>query len=253
MYSEPALPSRELLCEQAAWLAPARSRLLRRVGIATRQRILDVASGPGAVTGELASRCAAGGAVVALDRSRDALKHVAASLRETGGPQSLATRIHPVQAEACHMPFPDATFDLAFCQFTLMWLDASAVVAELARVLKPGGAVVAIEPDYGGMIEYPPEIATRSLWRTGLSRAGADAEIGRRLPGLFAAAGFRIHVELLDRLVPPSCTRFVLLRGLPLAPDGLRQLTAIEQQTASRDAGVIVAHLPIFLLTAELR
>ncbi len=253
MCSQPALPSRELLCEQAAWLAPARSRLLRRVGIATRQRVLDVASGPGAVTGELASRCAAGGAVVALDRSRDALTHVAASTREAGGSQPLVTRIHPVQAEAHRLPFPDATFDLAFCQFTLMWLDTSTVVAELARVLEPGGAVVAIEPDYGGMIEYPPETATRSLWRTGLSRAGADAEIGRRLPGLFAAAGFRVHVELLDRLLPPSCSRFALLRGLPLAQDELHQLNAIEQHAASLDAGVIVAHLPIFLLTAELR
>ena len=253
MCSEPALPSRELLCEQAAWLAPARSRLLRRVGIATRQRVLDVASGPGAVTGELAARCAAGGSVVALDRSRDALTHVAASPRETGGSQPLATRVHPVQAEAQRLPFPDATFDLAFCQFTLMWLAPSTVVAELARVLEPGGAIVAIEPDYGGMIEYPPEIATRSLWRTGLSRAGADAEIGRRLPGLFAAAGFRVHVELLDRLMPPSRTRFALLRGLPLAQDELHQLDAIERQAASRDAGVLVAHLPIFLLTAELR
>lgn len=253
MCFEPALPSRELLREQAAWLAPARSRLLRRVGIASRQCILDVASGPGAVTDELASRCAAGGSVIALDRSREALTHVAAARRVTDGSQPAATRIHPIHAEADRFPFPDATFDLAFCQFTLMWLDASAVVAELARVLKPGGAVVAMEPDYGGMMEYPPEIATRSLWQTGLSRAGADAEIGRRLPGLFAAAGFRVHVELLDRLVPPSSTRFALLRGLPFTPDEVRRLNSIERHAAALDAGAIVAHLPIFLLTAELR
>ncbi|MDZ7620334.1 MAG: class I SAM-dependent methyltransferase, partial [Patescibacteria group bacterium] len=113
MCSDSALPSVELLCEQAAWLAPARSRLLRRVGIATRQHVLDVASGPGAVTSELASRCAVGGIVVALDRSRAALAHIASPAPAMSGGET-AARTYPIQADACRLPFPDGTFDLAF-------------------------------------------------------------------------------------------------------------------------------------------
>ncbi len=253
MPPDPSLPPIELLREQAAWLAPARSRVLRRVCIAARRRILDVACGPGAVTGELAARGAAGGFVVGLDRSREALAPLAASARASDTNRAACANIHVVHAAAHRLPFPGAAFDLAFCQFALMWLDAPAVVTELARVLAPAAAVVAIEPDYGGMIEYPADAAARRLWLTGLARAGADPEIGRKLPGLFTAAGFQVHVELLDRLVPPASTRFALLRGLPLTPGELQRLDCIEEQAAACDARAMVAHLPIFLLTAELR
>ena len=63
---------KQLLTEQAAWLAPARARLLRRVAIAHRQRVLDLGAGPGAVTPELVRR--SGGLVVALDVDLDALQ-----------------------------------------------------------------------------------------------------------------------------------------------------------------------------------
>ena len=246
-----ALPPSSLLWEQAAWFAPARSRLLRRVRIADRQRILDIACGPGAVTGELAARCAPEGAVIALDRSRAALVEFAASGREGSDLRCKTAPVQPIHGDAHHLPFPDHTFDLAFCQFALLWLDAPAVVAELARVLSPGGAVVAIEPDYDGMIEYPPEVVTGPLWRAGLARAGATPDIGRRLPGLFSAAGFRIHVELLDRLLPPAPARFELLRGLPLTCEERARLDQVAASTAASSHPTVV-HLPLFLLTAEL-
>lgn len=221
--------------------------------IAARRRVLDVACGPGAVTGELAVRGAAGGIVVALDRHRDALARLADAVRGPNGVGPTCARVRPVRAAAQQLPFRNKSFDLAFCQFALMWLDTSAVAAELARILTPGGAVAAIEPDYGGMIEHPPEIATRDIWLSGLTRAGADPEIGRKLPALFSAAGFRVHVELLDRLVPPATARFQMLRGLPLTSGELHRLAAIEERAAMHDPQAMVAHLPLFLMTAELR
>ena len=62
----------ELLRRQAAWLAPARARLLRRVAVARRRSVLDLGGGYGAVTGELVRR--AGGTVVALDHTLEALQ-----------------------------------------------------------------------------------------------------------------------------------------------------------------------------------
>ncbi len=60
----------------------------------------------------------------------------------------------------------------------------ASAIKEIYRVLQPKGMLVAIEPDYGGMIEYPPEIATGDLWIAALSRAGADPCIGRKLPSI---------------------------------------------------------------------
>jgi SAM-dependent methyltransferase len=252
MPPDPSLPPTELLHEQAAWLAPARSRLLRRVRVAARRRILDLGCGPGAVSGELAARGAGCCTVVALDRSREALAQLAVAARVGADARTARARVCPIRAAAHRLPFADGVFDLVFCQFTLMWLDAPAAIAEMARVLQPGGAVAAIEPDYGGMIEYPPDTATRELWIAGLNRAGADPEIGRRLPGLLIGAGFRVHVGLLDRLAPPSARRFSLLRGLPLTPGESHRLGCIEERAAACNPRAIVAHLPVLLLTAEL-
>jgi SAM-dependent methyltransferase len=239
--NHPSLPSQQLLEWQAAWLAPARARLLRRVQIARRRRVLDLACGSGAVTGELVRR--SGGQVVAVDRTWAAL---AADAEPFRGAARLC-------ADALRLPFADGSFDLVFCQFALLWLDAAAAVCEVHRVLEPGGVLVAAEPDYGGLIEYPPEIATSELWLAALTRARADPHIGRRLPGLLAAAGFDVRVDLLDRVSPPSAVRFDFLRGLPLV-DGERQaLQRIEAADKTcQDPGRVV-HLPMFLVTATKR
>ncbi len=54
---------------------------------------------------------------------------------------------------------------------------------------------MAIEPDYGGMIEYPPEIAAKDIWINALTRAGADPFMGRKLPGMLRCAGLECGSE----------------------------------------------------------
>jgi SAM-dependent methyltransferase len=237
--TDPSRPIHELLARQAAWLAPARARVLRRVHVARRKRVLDLACASGAVTGELVRR--SGGMVVALERSFAA---ISTDARPFAGARRLC-------ADAARLPFSDGVFDLVFCQFALVWLDAAAVLGEVRRVLSPGGVLVALEPDYGGMIEHPPEIATRSLWLSALCRTGADPEISRKLPGLLAALQFDIRVDLLDRLTPPDPARYELLRGLRLTADEQEALARIEQAEALLAPTNRVVHLPMFLLTAR--
>jgi len=237
--SRPDLPSPESSREQAAWLAAGRSRLLRRAQIATRRRVLDLGCGYGIVAAELQRR--SGGRVVGLDRRLDAL-------RATGWPAAVLR----VCADGHRLPFADRSFDLVLCQWTMLWLERPAdAIAEVARVLVPGGHFLVIEPDFGGLVEHPPEIATRELWLDGLGRAGADPLVGRRLPGLLTAAGFGVRVDLLDRLEPPSALRLELLGELPLTDDERSFLAAVRQADAALDASAKVAHLPMFLITAR--
>lgn len=228
--------SPELLRRQAAWLAPARARLLRRVHIARRRQVLDLACGSGAVHGELVRR--AGGRVVAVDCSRRAL----------AADEALFEGAERVCADANRLPFADGRFDLVFCQFALMWLDVPSVAGEIFRVLQPGGVLVAMEPDYGGMIEHPAKIATQAIWLAALGRAGADPLVGRKLPRLLGSAGFTVRVDLLDRLSPPSSVRFDLLRELPLTEDERESLQRIQAAEATCPNPVV--HLPMFLVTA---
>jgi SAM-dependent methyltransferase len=230
----------DLLRQQADWLAPIRGRLLRRVAIARRQHVLDLGAGPGAVTAELVRRC--GGRVTALDSELPPL--LAAEASFAGAPR--------VCARAAHLPCPAATFDMVFCQCALLWMPPlRSVLAEIWRVLQPGGVLVALEPDYGGMIEHPARIATRALWLSALRRAGADPLTGRKLPGMLASQGFTVRADLLPELLPPSPVRFDFLRGLPLTRREQRALQRAEQHAAALiDSWAQVVHLPFVLVTA---
>lgn len=238
MTSPAAIPSATLLEHQAAWLAPARAMLLRRISIARRRRVLDLGAGRGAVTAELARR--AGGTVIALDREVAALEEIQAEGASLVG------------GDARRLPFQATHFDLVFSQLTTLWIDdVATAVREVWRILMADGVWIALAPDYGGMMEHPPEIATRELWIAGLQRAGADPQVGRKLPGMCAVQGFEVRVDLCSSLRPPASERFDLLRGLPLTPDERAELDHIAGQAAMRtEAWSQVAHLPFFLITA---
>lgn len=233
------LPSLRLIRDQAAWLAPARTWLLQQVNASQRRAVLDLGCGFGVVSQELAELSR--GRVTALDHSLPGLLAAPAMLRNSP----------PACADAAHLPFGDASFDLVFCQLALLWMPLTATLAEVRRVLQPGGALVAIEPDYGGMIEHPPELATRELWIDALRRAGADPLVGRQLPGLLAGQGFTVQVELMSKLSAPVPQRFDLLAGLPLTGYEQKQVETLKRQAKRLDAPwQQVVHLPFMLVTA---
>ncbi len=96
-------------------------------------------------------------------------------------------------ANVHHLPFSDSSFEVVLCHYFLMWVgDPGHALAEMRRVAKPGGFVVAFaEPDYGGRIDYPPEFfSLRDDQISGLLEQGADPRMGRKLKGLFQSQGF---------------------------------------------------------------
>jgi SAM-dependent methyltransferase len=235
------LPSPALIQTQAQWLAPARAWLLRQAGASQRQTVLDLGCGYGVTIKELEEACP--GQIVGLDHNWAALQHGTATW----------TRAGPACADAVQMPFASQAFDLVLCQLALLWMPLDATLSEIRRVLRTGGTLVAIEPDYGGMIEHPPVMATRNLWIASLERSGADPWVGRKLPGALAELGFQVQVELMSKLTHPAPERFELLRGLSLTKTEQRQLAHIERQAKKLDkTWDQVVHLPFLLITAVL-
>jgi len=126
-----------------------RHALVDAVGADADDVVLDVATGTGLVAVELARRYRC--RVVGLDRSAD-------MLTEASRRNGLITGL--VNARAERLPFADATFDHLTFTYLLRYVDdPAATVAELARVLKPGGRLAALE--FG----VPASPITLALWR----------------------------------------------------------------------------------------
>jgi len=102
---------------------------LEQLGRLDGRRVLDAGCGGGLVARELAD---AGAEVVGVDRSMGSL---GVARRATNG------SFHPAQGRLERLPFADASFDAVVAADVLEHLpDLPAAVAELARVLAPGGS-----------------------------------------------------------------------------------------------------------------
>lgn len=101
------------------------------------------------------------------------------------------------RGDAHKLPYANASFDIVFTHFVLLWLaDPTRALAEMRRVTRRGGAVLALaEPDYGQREDQPAALAELGRMQTAALRAqGADPEKGGKLGNIFTAAGFT-HVE----------------------------------------------------------
>ena len=109
-------------------------------GIRQGQRVLDVGSGPGALTTELVSRLGPE-SVAAVDPSASFV--AAARARHPG--------VHVQEAPAEKLPYPDDTFDASVAQLVVHFMsDPVAGLAEMRRVSRPGGVVAACVWDLAG-------------------------------------------------------------------------------------------------------
>jgi SAM-dependent methyltransferase len=108
-------------------------------GVEAGQRVLDVGAGTGALTSELVRRGADASAA-------DPSPTFVASLRE----RLPNVGVHEAGAE--ELPWPDESFDAALAQLVLTFMrDAPAGLAEMRRVVRPGGVVAACMWDREGM------------------------------------------------------------------------------------------------------
>ena len=131
-------PERHAAYDQILAFHPAMDPLIRPLELRPGQRVLDVGSGPGHTTFELARRVSPGGKVTGVDINAEFIARSKARAHEH------AVTIEFVQAGFPPLPFPDASFDRVFCKNVLEYVDSAVdTVAEMARVAAPGATVVA--------------------------------------------------------------------------------------------------------------
>jgi len=189
-----------------------RQFLVSRVDCGPEGSVLDVATGTAAVAIELVRQH--GCRVVGLDQSPEMLSGARGRIEAAG----LSDRITLVEGGAEQLPFPDGAFDALTFTYLIRYVEEpAATLAELARVVRPGGIMAGLE--FG-----LPRGVWRPLWelyvRVGLPVSGAVISHGWREVGSFLGPSIR---ELHDRL--PIAKQVALWRQAGLDDVGVRRLS----------------------------
>ncbi len=147
-------------------------------------RALDIGCGSGALTRALALRVGPSGSVVAID---PAPEMIAWCRQQPGDPAAASIRYAVSAAES--LDLPDGSVDVVASALVVHHIDPGArpaALAQIARVLRPGGSVLLVD------IDPPSSRLVRGLIRalTGPEMAGRDSG---ELAALATAAGLRIE------------------------------------------------------------
>ncbi len=201
------MAERERLQRQSVELRAQSAALLDRVGVRPGQSALDLGCGPLGILDLLSDRVGPGGRVVGVDIDPANL-----ALARSFVHDHALGNVKIIEGDARRTGLAASSFDFVHARTLLINIpDPAAVVAEMARLARPDGWVVGMEPDMSVQLYHPPHPAWDRLHEIFIAAFrvdGADPFIGRRLPELFREAGLTdVGVEARVDLYPPGHSR----------------------------------------------
>lgn len=217
------------------------------------QSLLDVGSGPGSITADLA-RLVAPGRVVALETSAEILE-----VTRTGVEAAGATGVDYLVGDVHALDLPDDSFDVVHAHQVLQHLpDPVQALREMVRVCRPGGVVAVRDADYAGFIWFPAIPCLDrwlALYRAVARANGGEPDAGRRLLSWARAAGCEQvtatsstwcyadppsrtawGLDWADRILKSTMSERALDAGLATASD-LAEIADAWRDWAARDDG----------------
>ncbi|MFJ9693240.1 AMP-binding protein [Kitasatospora sp. NPDC101183] len=202
--------------------------LLARAGLRPGQHVLDAGCGPGDFLLHLAELVGPGGRITAVDLAEE--NAALAAQRTAAG--RLPCPVEVRTADLLALPFPDDSFDAAWCANTVQYLDdeeLGAALAELRRVVRPGGTVAVKDLDAHLITARPADpYLFADFFRTAGARPGYARQLLRtrelhrhlRLAGL---TGVRRQAVLIEHHAPltPAAAGFYKAACARLASQAL--------------------------------
>lgn len=153
------------------------------------ERILDIGTGPGFLAFELATRVGEEGSVLGIDTSEPMLQ--LARQRCAGMPW-----VELRQADACSLPVPDAAFDAAASVQVLEYIaDVDKALAEMHRVLRPGGRAAIVSTDWDTLAWHSSDSGRMARVLRAFQAHCAVPDLPRVLAPKLRAAGFTVREQ----------------------------------------------------------
>jgi SAM-dependent methyltransferase len=195
------------LAAQAELIAAHERAALHAVGVPERGRGVEIGCGPGFFAAGLARSCAE------LDLwGVDVDPFVVREARQ---------RLRVIRGDANALPFAESCFDFAYSRLFLRHVsDPAAVLAGIVSIVKPGGCVAAIDVSDASLLldpvpaDFAAVVAARRAW---FDRRGGTADMGHKLPRLFARAGLA-DVQVTSVLLDTSAGGPGAFAGIVLTP-----------------------------------
>jgi SAM-dependent methyltransferase len=151
-------------------------------------RLLDCGCGPGSISCDFA-KIVVSGSVEGIDREQSQIDLARARAAAQG-----LTNVTFSVGSIYDLPFPDSSFNVVFAHAIFEHISSpEKALAEMLRVLEPGGLVAIRSPDWGGFIAGPEILGLQAAIDSyaALQIAnGGDTHIGRKLPRLLRTSGF---------------------------------------------------------------
>ncbi len=201
--------------QSIAFIQEYKRRVRALLDLHPGQQVLDAGAGTGEDAQEMARRVEPTGQITGLDLSQIMVDEA----RRRSQSSNLPVRF--LQGDVQRLQFADQTFDRCYADKTFQHLpDPARALAELLRVLRPGGLLVVVDGDHETQVlDSPYPEVTRRFFRfrnDGMRQPG----IAHRMYGLFKAAGLiDIHIEPLTRVT----TDYETMRPVARFIEGMRE------------------------------
>jgi ubiquinone/menaquinone biosynthesis C-methylase UbiE len=170
--------------------------------------VLDLGCGTGVVTRAIAARDGFAGSVTGVDQSPE---FIAAAAR-LAADEGLGDRVELVVGDAHALDFPAASFDVAVAHTLVSHVrDPLTVLAEAARVIRPGGSVAVFDGDYASLTFGcdDPQLG-QEMERAVQSMIMSAPRVMRELPRLLPKAGLRLFATQAHVYAEAGSSSFLL-------------------------------------------
>ncbi len=202
-----------------------RQATLRALALAAGERVLDIGSGPGYLAASMGAAVGSGGRVDGVDGSNSML----ALARSRCADQPWVT-FH--LGDAVELPFDDGAFDVAVTTQVLEYVaEIDVAVAQIHRVLRPGGRAVIVDTDWDSLVWHSGDTARMRRVLSAWDEHLIDPHLPRTMARRLKDHGFAVRAEvipLMNIVLEPDTYSYGIVGEIQDFVAGRQDVTAEE-------------------------